>query len=263
VLGGNRVVVIASGRAAATAKFRAFEVPPTGVGLKTVTGTAAGVAISLAVMAAVNRAPLTNVVVRAVPFHRTTEDGTKFQPSSVRVKALVPATALLGIRNHSMGTGFSMVKVSGVVLPPPGVGLKTVTSAVPPVAISLAVMRAPNWALLKNNVVRSLPFQRTTEVKTKLEPSTVRGKPGQPAVALVGEMEVSVGTGFGGGGGGGVPPPPPPQPASARARSRLPAKQAAAPLKRCGCRVVPCAFTIQSAVAAVGACPDLSGTADI
>jgi len=238
------VVVIASGRAAATAKFRAFEVPPTGVGLKTVTGTVAGVAISLAVMAAFTRPPFTNVVVRAVPFHCTTEAGTKPEPSSVRVKALVPATALLGVRSSSVGAGFSMVKARAAVLPPPGVGLKTVTFAVPPLAMLLAGMAAVNCVLLPNVVVRLAPPQRTTELEMKLVPSTVRVKAAPPAVALMGEMEVSVGTGFEGGGGGGVPPPPPPQPASARARSRLPAKQAAAPLNRRGCRVVPCAFTI-------------------
>jgi hypothetical protein len=64
----------------------------------------------------------------------------------------------------------------------------------------LAGMAAVNCVLLPNVVVRLEPFQRTTELEIKLEPSTVRVKAAPPAVALMGEMEVSVGTGFGLGG---------------------------------------------------------------
>jgi len=45
-------------------------------------------------------------------------------------------------------------------------------------------------------VGRSLPFHRTTELDTRLEPNTVKVKVGPPAAVLVGERLVIVGMGF-------------------------------------------------------------------
>jgi hypothetical protein len=44
--------------------------------------------------------------------------------------------------------------------------------------------------LLTSDIVRDVPFHTTTELLPKLPPFTVRMKPGPPAVALVGEIEV-------------------------------------------------------------------------
>jgi hypothetical protein len=60
-----------------------------------------------------------------------------------------------------------MVKVNEFELPPPGAGLKTVTTAVPAVAMSLAEICAVTQLPLPLVVGRSLPFQRTTEPVAK------------------------------------------------------------------------------------------------
>jgi hypothetical protein len=48
---------------------------------------------------------LTNVVVRSLPFQRTTDDVTKLEPVAVRVKAPLPMAAVLGAIDASVGTG--------------------------------------------------------------------------------------------------------------------------------------------------------------
>ena len=72
----------------------------------------------------------------------------------------------------------------------------TVTFAVPAVAISAAVIAAVNCVALTNVVVLAAPLNFTTDVDTKPVPFTVRVKAAPPAVALVGEREVSVGAGL-------------------------------------------------------------------
>jgi hypothetical protein len=122
-----------------------FDVPPPGVGLTTVTVRVPAVATSVAVMAAVSVVPETYVVVRLEAFQRTTEVGTKLLPVTVRVKAWPPATADAGLSALVVGTGLVMVKVRAPEVPPPGVGLKTRTEAVPPVAMSAAPIVAWSW----------------------------------------------------------------------------------------------------------------------
>ena len=124
-------------------------------------------------------------------------------PVTVRVKVGPPAVAELGERVVMAGIGLLaalMVKVSGLEVPPPGVGLKTVTLAVPAAAISEAGIAAVSWVAETYVVVRSAPFHRTFDVDTKLVPVTVRVKADPPAAAEVGEIEVRVGTGLFAGG---------------------------------------------------------------
>ena len=85
---------------------------------------------------------LTNVVVRLPPFQRTTDELLKFVPVAVSVNAALPATTLVGEIELSVGAGLLIVNVEAPEVPPPGVGLKTVTGAVPAVAMSAAV----TWA---------------------------------------------------------------------------------------------------------------------
>ena len=85
---------------------------------------------------------LTNVVVRLLPFQRTTDEATKLVPVAVSVNAPLPTAAVLGEIEVAVGTGLLMVNVLAADVPPPGVGVNTVTDAVPAVAISAAVI----WA---------------------------------------------------------------------------------------------------------------------
>jgi hypothetical protein len=69
----------------------------------------------------------------------------KLLPVTVSVKADPPAVAEDGLNDVATGTGLLtalIVKVNPDDVPPPGVGLKTVTVAVPAVAIIAAVMGA-------------------------------------------------------------------------------------------------------------------------
>jgi len=58
------------------------------------------------------------------------------------VNAPLPTAALLGEIEVAVGAGLLMVTVLAAEVPPPGVGVNTVTDAVPVVAISAAVI----WA---------------------------------------------------------------------------------------------------------------------
>src|SRR5207249_10332825 len=119
-------------------------------GLKIVTAAGPAVGMSAAGVAAVSCVADTYVVVRAAPFQRTTELGTRFVPVTVSVNAGPPATAEDGLSAVAVGTGLLaavMVNVSALELPPPGAGLNTVTCAVPAAAMSAAGIAA----------VRSLP----------------------------------------------------------------------------------------------------------
>src|SRR5205823_5334410 len=80
LLGESDVVV---GTGLLTVKLTALDVPPPGGGFITVTGTTPALAMSAAVIAAVSVVLLTKVVVRAEPFHCTTEVFTKFVPFTV------------------------------------------------------------------------------------------------------------------------------------------------------------------------------------
>lgn len=76
-----------------------------------------------------------------------------------------------------------MANVSALDVPPPGAGLKTVTEAVPEVAMSLAGTAAVNCVPLPGVVTSATPFHFTTDVLMKFVPVTVSVKPAPPAVA--------------------------------------------------------------------------------
>ena len=114
------------------------------------------------------------------------------------MNAPLPIAAVLGEIELAVGTGLLIVNVLAADVPPPGVGVNTVTDAVPAVAMSAAVIWACSWPWLTKVVVRLLPFHRTTEVIAKLLlfEVAVRVKAAPPAVTLVGEIELRVGAGF-------------------------------------------------------------------
>lgn len=173
------------------------EVPPTGVVLNTVTAAVPAVAISAVGIAALNCMEETKVVTRSAPFHFTVEVLTKLLPLTVSVNSLPPGAAEEGLKELMAGDGLFTVKFNGgSESPPPGVGLKTVTVTLAPVAISAAVTAAVSCVTETKEVVRSAPFHRTTEVPTKLVPLTVSVNASPPAVAEVGLIEVVVGAGL-------------------------------------------------------------------
>src|ERR1043166_6676306 len=178
------------------AKGSAPETPPPGAAVTTVTDAVAAAAMSAAVMAAVSCVLLTKVVTRALPFHCTTELGTKPAPVTVSVKALPPVTAPLGASAPSAGAGLLMVNVTAPAVPPPGAGENTVTEAVPALAMSVAVMAVVSCVALTKVVARALPFHCTTEAATKPVPVTVSVKALPPAVAPLGPSAPSVGAGL-------------------------------------------------------------------
>ena len=97
--------------AALIVKDRIADVPPPGAGFVTVTVAEPAVAISAAVIAAVNCVALTKVVVLAAPLNFTTDVDTKPVPFTVSVKAAPPAVALVGEREVAVGAELLMVKV--------------------------------------------------------------------------------------------------------------------------------------------------------
>src|SRR5438093_630351 len=164
----------------------AFDAPPPGVGFSTVTLAVPAVATSVAEIAAVSCVADTTVVVRAAPFQRTTEPPTKFVPVTVSVNADPPATTEAGLSVVVVGAGFVMVNVCAFDAPPPGVGLNTVTCAVPAAATSVAEIAAVSWVADTYVVVRAAPFQRTTVLVTKFVPATVSVNPEPPTGPDVG-----------------------------------------------------------------------------
>jgi hypothetical protein len=182
-------------------KVSAFDMPPPGVGLVTVTGTLSAFAIALAGIVAITCVALAKVVVSATPLKLTTELLIKFDPVTVNVNPADPAVALAGFSSVIAGTGLLttaglMVKLSEFEAPPPGEGLVTVTATVSAVAIAVAGTVAVSSVALTNAVVSATPSKFTTELLMKFDPVTVSVNPADPAVALAGFSSVIAGTGF-------------------------------------------------------------------
>ena len=179
-------------------KFTAFDVPPPGAGFKTVTGNTPAAAMSLAGIEAVSWEALPKFVGRFMPLHRTTEPEMKLLPLTVSVKPASPAVAEFGLRLLMAGMGFGAVTVNETPFetPPIGVGLNTVTVAVPGLAISLPGIVAVRLVALTKFVARFAPCQRTTEPETKPLPPTVKVNAPPPATAEFGLMPEIIGTGL-------------------------------------------------------------------
>jgi hypothetical protein len=195
---GSRRVIAGTGFAATIESVTAFDVPPPGAGLTTVTVAVLIAVMSLAGIAAVTWVSLTKLVGRSDPFQRTTEFKTKPVPFTMSVKAGPPAPARFGLIVVIAGTGFALVivNVTAFEVPPTGAGFDTVTDAVPGDAISLAGIVAVSNVVLVEVVVRSAPFQRTTEPDMKPVPLIVRVNAGPPAVAEPGLSPLIAGTGL-------------------------------------------------------------------
>ena len=106
------------------------EVPPPGAGLNTATWAVAVESMSAALMETSSCVPPTYVVVRLDPFQFATEPLINPLPFTVKVNAPLPAVAEAGDKEVIDGDGLAgalMVKLAALEVPPPGVGVKTVT----------------------------------------------------------------------------------------------------------------------------------------
>jgi hypothetical protein len=103
--------------------------------LDTKTVAVPGEAVSAYVMAALSCVALTKVVGRGEPFQFTTSPFTKFVPFTSKVKPVglqngVEAICVVEAESEVM-VGARIENEIGLDVPPPGVGVKTVTCAVP------------------------------------------------------------------------------------------------------------------------------------
>src|SRR5262249_55356507 len=104
---GTDAALIVSTGGVPMRKPSAADVPPPGAGVNTVTWDVPATAMSSAVIAACNCVALTNVVVRAGRFHRTTETLVNDEPFTVSVNAGPPTVVLGGERDVRVGAGVS------------------------------------------------------------------------------------------------------------------------------------------------------------
>ena len=165
ILAGEREVAVGTGLEGmgSMVKIEILELPPPGVPLKTVILADPALTTRGAAMAAVNCIEFTNEVVRAEPFHLTTDPLIKLVPFTVRVKAGLPAVVFAGEMDIIAGTGLLpavvMMKGKAFDVPPPGSGVTTVTVAVPAIVIRAAFTTAVNCKGPTNVVVSAVPFQ--------------------------------------------------------------------------------------------------------
>lgn len=138
------------------------------------------------------------VVVRGEPSQRTTAPLTKFVPLTVNVNPALPSTAVFGLSEVMVGTGFGglTVKGSAFEVPPPGAALNTVILIVPGLARSPAGIAAVSCELLTKVVGRFCPPQLITDEGTKLLPLTVNVNDPLPTSAEVGLRLVNCGSGL-------------------------------------------------------------------
>jgi hypothetical protein len=110
-----------------------------------------------------------------------------------------PARTVVGeielIVGTLLGAGV-IVKVREVAdVPPPGEEVKTVTVAVPGVAIRAAGTCVVIWLTLRKFVTSGVPFHSTAEPGEKLLPITVRVNAVSPACSVVGDIDFNDGFG--------------------------------------------------------------------
>ena len=113
--------------------------------MTTVTASEPAAAMSAAGMAAVICVAETKAVVRLLPLTLATAPLTKPVPLIVRVKSAAPAMTRSGLSRVKTGPPAMTVSGRAVEVPPPGVGVLTVTSKVAAAVMSAALMVAVNW----------------------------------------------------------------------------------------------------------------------
>ncbi len=115
------------------------------------------------------------------------------------MKEELPFAADEGLIDIATGTGLLLeviVNVNPEDVPPPDVGLNTVTVALPPETIFAAGTVAVTLVAETYVVVRLVPFHLTIDEEMKLFPFTVRVNEVPPAAAEEGLKDVAAGIGL-------------------------------------------------------------------
>lgn len=151
------------------------EVPPAPAmpfgGLFTVILTVSGATTWSAVSNTESSVGLIYKVASAVPLKFTMELVTKLVPFTNKPVEM-PAGILAGFSDEIAGNGLETGNSTDVDAPPPGAGLKTKTTAVPPLSTSPPMMPTFSCDALTNVVLRAWPPKYTVAPGTKFEPFT-------------------------------------------------------------------------------------------
>lgn len=94
------------------------------------------------------------------------------------------------------GAGFNTVKSTAFEVPPPGLGVTTVTGKTPALASWAEGIAAVNWVELSKFVVSEVPLSVTVDCWAKPVPVNVSVVSPLPAMTVEGEIELRAGTGF-------------------------------------------------------------------
>jgi hypothetical protein len=267
-----------------TVRFVAFDVPPPGLGVTTVSAYFPAVVSCAAGMSAVSCVELPKVVARGVVPSCTLDWGVKLVPVSVSTVSPLPASTAVGEIELRLGAGFTTVTaaeavwlgsttlaaftvtvlgeggmagavyrplasivpsvalppatsftdqvtpwfvlpvtvaVNGCVcvtwsvcvegltvtttttvrfvafeVPPPGLGVTTVTGKLPALVNCAAGATAVSWVELTKLIASKVPLSSTVDCGVKLVPVTVNVVFPLPASTTVGEIELRLGAGF-------------------------------------------------------------------
>jgi hypothetical protein len=119
-------------------------------------------------------------------------------PVTISENCALPVVTPDGESEVICGTGLaapSIVNWMVRVVPPPGLGVETETTAVPAFWMSLAKICAVSSPVELNRLLRADPFHNTEEDGVKFDPVTIRVNAGWPATMFVGEIVWIVGVG--------------------------------------------------------------------
>jgi hypothetical protein len=124
------------------------------------------------------------------------EDGTNPVPFTSSGVGPAPATALVGVIVTIAGSGLFTWSATAPDVPPPGVGLATVTAADPPFSSKAAGTTAVRLPDDSYAVATFCPFHCTEELVTNPAPLKAIVVSAAPASTVAGVTEVIEGVGF-------------------------------------------------------------------
>jgi hypothetical protein len=157
--------------------------------------------MSPAGIAAVSDVLFPNVVARALPLTRTTDDAVKFWPVAVNVNPLPPAAAVGGVMLLKTGAAGAVVTASGMLFDTQpddthGVGLVTWIGTDPAAATSAACTLMSSCVPLTTLTERGVPPTVAVAPLTNPVPVARTVKAALPATTLEGVRLVMLGVGL-------------------------------------------------------------------